>query len=243
MALGLDGNLYVTDLTDPYVRKITNPGGDPRLQTVNLVAITGDNRGANGTTGFIGNLLYISGNRATQFIDITQCPLVGGGVCGMASVPAPTGVFVAGTATDAPNKRVYLSNSAGAGAASILRYDASHDVYVAFAPGTYPADAFGVVTCTLCTTGPIAANYVNGGLLPPPGSANGTVTMALTAQRPWDEENHPTVGVPAGSFITTGFAFVFGITTDPSGTLIITEDPSAGARNSRGTMWTVPFLP
>jgi hypothetical protein len=243
MALGPDGNLYVTDLVDPYVRQVTNPSGDPRIQTVNLVAITGDTRGANGTSGFIGNLLYISGNRATQFIDITKCPLAGGGVCGMASVPAPFGVFVAGTATDAPNKRVYLSNSAGGGAASILRYDASHDVYVPFAPGFYTPDAAGVVTCTLCTTGPIAANYIGGGLLPPPGSANGTVTMALTAQRPWDQEDHPTVGIPAGSFVPTNFAFVFGINTDPSGTLVITEDPTAGNRSGRGTMWTVPFLP
>jgi hypothetical protein len=243
MALGPDGNLYVADLTLPYVRKITNPGGDPRTQTVTLVAITGDGRGANGTAGFIGNLLYIPGNRAEQFFDITQCPLPGGVVCGMASVPAPSGVFVAGSATDAPHKRVYFSNSPGGAGASILRYDASHDAYVAFASGVYPPDANGVVTCTLCTTGPMAANYVGGGLLPPPGTPNGTVTIALTAQRSWDQENHSTVGIPTGSFVPAGFAFVFGMATDPSGTLIFTEDPAGGARAGRGTVWTVPYLP
>jgi hypothetical protein len=33
------------------------------------------------------------------------------------------------------------------------------------------------------------------------------------------------------------------LATDPSGNLVITEDPSAGARSGRGTMWTVPFIP
>ena len=161
MALGPDGNLYVTDLVDPFVRQITNPGGDPRTQIVGVVAETGDGRGANGTQGFIGNYLYISGNRATQFFDITACPTVGntvpgpltGAPCGMASVPAPTGVFIAGTATDPVHKLVYLSNSAGGGPASILRYDASKDVYVKFAFGFYPPDAFGVVHCIACTFG------------------------------------------------------------------------------------------
>jgi hypothetical protein len=243
MALGPDGNLYVTDLVDPYVRKITGLAGDPRLQTISLVASTGDLRGANGTAGFIGNLLYISGNRATQFIDITQCPLAGGAVCGMASVPAPGGVFIAGTATDAAHKFVYLSNSAGGGPASILRYNAASDVYVAFAPGTYAPDAFGIVHCTACTTGATAANYIGGALLPPIGTGNGIVSLALTGIRPWDQINHPTAAVPAGSFVPTTFGFAFGIATDPTGTLVITEDPTAGARAGRGTMWTVPFLP
>ena len=243
MALGPDGNLYVSDLTDPFIRVVTNPAGDPRSQTISLVATTGDGRGANGTAGFVGNLLYISGNRATQFFDITKCPLVGGGVCGMASVPAPVGVFIAGTATDAANKFVYLSNSAGGGPASIYRYNASTDVYVAFAPGTYAADAFGIVHCTACTTGATAAPFINNGLLPPIGSPNGTVTIALTGLRPWDQTSHPTAGVPAGSFVPTAFAFAFGITTNPAGDLILTEDPTAGARAGRGSMWIVPFIP
>lgn len=242
MALGPDGNLYVTDLVEPNVRKITNPNGDPRTQVISIVAVTGDGRGANGTQGFIGNLLYISGNRATQFFDITSCPLAAG-PCGMASVPAPTGVFVAGTATDAVHTFVYLSNSGGGGPATIFRYDASHDVYVAFAPGTYPADAFGVVHCAACTFGPTAQSYITGGVLPAPGTANGTVTCALTCQRPWDQGNHPTTGIPAGQGVPTSFAFVFGLGMDPSGNLAITEDPSAGARSGRGTMWTVSFLP
>jgi len=241
MALGPDGNLYVTDLVEKNVRKITNPNGDPRTQVVSIVAETGDGRGANGTQGFIGNLLYISGNRATQFFDITQCPLAGG-PCGMASVPAPNGVFVAGSITDAAHKRVYLSNSPGAGSAIIYRYDASTDVYVPFAPGTYTPDLNGVVHCTLCTFGPEAAVYINGGLLPSPGTPNGTVTVALTGQRPWDQENHSTAGITPPSLVPANFSFVFGLGMDPLGNLAITEDPSAGARSGRGTMWIVPFI-
>jgi hypothetical protein len=244
IALGPDGSLYVSSLTNSTIQKITGPSGDPRLQTLIDVAVTGDGRGANGSCGFIGNLLYISGNRATQFFDITQCPLAGGGVCGMASVPAAAGVFIAGTATDPGHKFVYLSNSAGGSPASIERYDARNDAYVAFAPGTYAPDAFGIITCTLCTTGPIASDYVGkGGLLPPPNSPNGVVTTGLTATRPWDQSNHPTAGILPGSFVPATFAFAFGIETDAAGNLVITEDPSAGARAGRGTMWFVPFVP
>ena len=243
MALGPDGNLYVTDLTDPNVRRVTNPDGDPRTQTISIVAVTGDNRGANGTQGFIGNLLYISGNRAAQFFDVTTCPMANGSPCGMASVPAPTGVFVAGTATDEPHKFVYLSSSPGGANATIFRYDAASDVYVPFAAGSVVPNAFGVVTCPACTVGATAVEYITGGILPNPSSANGNVTCALECIRPWDQGSHPTTGIAAGAGVPTTFAFVFGLGMAPNGTLVITEDPSAGARSGRGTMWTVPFLP
>lgn len=247
MALGPDGNLYVSDLVDPNIRQITNPNGDPRTQVISIVAVTGDNRGANGTQGFIGNLLYISGNRAAQFFDITKCPILNANgtttACGMASVPAPTGVFVAGTATDPLHQLVYVASSPGAANATIYRYDASKDVYVAFPAGSVVADAFGVVTCPACTVGSQAVTYVTGGLLPPPGVGNGIVTCSLTCQRPWDQTNHPTAGILPGAPVPSTFAFAFGLGMDPSGNLAITEDPSAGARSSRGTMWIVPFIP
>jgi hypothetical protein len=244
LALGPDGNLYTTSLIDPHVQRITNPGGDPRGQTLTDVAITGDGRGSNGSSGFIGNLLYVPGNRAVQFFDVTKCPMPGGVVCGMASVPAPVGVFIAGAATDAARKLVYESNSAGGSPASILRYNAASDTYVAFADGTVQPDANGIIICPACTTGALATNYLGrGGLLPPVNSPNGVVALALTATRPWDLVNHPTAGVAPGSFVPATFAFAFGIRTDAAGNLSITEDPSAGARIGRGTMWIVPFVP
>jgi hypothetical protein len=77
---------------------------------------------------------------------------------------------------------------------------------------------------------------VTGGKLPASGSPNATVFCSTTCQRPWDTTNHPTVGG------VTGFAFVFGLAVGPSGDLIITEDPTAGGRAARGTMWDVPFI-
>ena len=95
---GQPGVRPVRDRPRRQVRpRVTNPDGDPRTQTITIVAATGDGRGANGTQGFIGNHLYISGNRATQFFDVTLVPeRRPTGVpdrpapaCGMASVPAP----------------------------------------------------------------------------------------------------------------------------------------------------------
>lgn len=249
--------LYVTDLTDPYVRVVINPEGDPRTQTVGVVAATGDGRGANGTAGFIGNNLYVSGNRATQFFDVTLCPSRGAAVppavavCGMASVPSPAGVFVAGTATDPVRKLVYQSNSPGGVAASVLRYDASHDVYVPFVYGDpgVSVDNNGVVHCEAggfngnagvgCILGPRAGNFLNGGTLP--GTVGDNVIVAtgptgsgIGATRPWDTANHPTTAAR--------FSFAFGLAVGSLSQLIITEDPSAGARSGRGTMWNVPFV-
>ena len=238
--------LYVTDLVEKYVRVVTNPEADPRTQTVGIVAATGDARGANGTAGFIGNNLYVSGNRGTQFFDVTQCPNLGAATppltaaCGMATVPSPVGVFVAGTATDPVHKLVYQSNSPGGAAAALLRYDASHDVYVAFPDGTFALDARGVLHCEAagCAFGPTAGNFLDGGVLPGPLGgpvvvATGPAGSGIGATRPWDLGNHPT--------LATKFSFAFGLAVGPSGELIITEDPSAGARSGRGSMWTVPF--
>lgn len=47
-----------------------------RLSESVPLRLTGDGRGANGTQGFIGNLLYISGHRATQFFDIIGIAVV-----------------------------------------------------------------------------------------------------------------------------------------------------------------------
>jgi len=241
--------LYVTDLTEPNVRFITKPDGDPRQQLVSIVAATGDGRGANGTAGFIGSYLYVSGNRATQFFDVTLCPIGGITACGMASVPSPVGVFVAGTAVDPINKFVYQSNSPGGAAASLLRYDASHDVYAPFSASALPpgvvVDNNGVVHCEAnvglgnagigCLLGPKAGNYLNGGTLPGFG---GPIVVAtgpspVGATRPWDFTNHPTAA--------TNFGFAFGLAVGPNNELVITEDPSAGVRSGRGTMWTAAY--
>ena len=214
-----NASLYVTDLTEMNVRQITNPDGDPRTQAVNIVAQTGDGRGANGTAGFIGKRLFISENRGTAYIDVTAaCTLTNNCATQKIALDAPAaGVFVAGTATDPTRGYVYVSDSPGGANATIYRFNAN--TITAANPAGSPAPVF-----------------VTDGTLPAAGSPNATVFCATTCQRPWDFGNHPVQGGP------TGFSFAFGLAVGPNGDLVITEDPSAGNRSGRGTMWIVPFV-
>jgi hypothetical protein len=124
-----------------------------------------------------------------------------------------------------------ISDSPGGSPATIYRYDASHDSYNAADPAS-------------SAVGSPAPILVTGGILPAAGVATScavpsaaSVTSASTigCERPWDVANHPTT--------TATFAFAFGMATDAAGNLVITEDPTAGARSGRGTMWLVPFVP
>jgi hypothetical protein len=222
MAIGPDGNLYVSDLTEKYIRKITNPNGDPRTQTVGVVAQTGDGRGANGTMGFIDSRLYVSENRAAAWFDINTCPVVDPTTatpCNTTPIPLPSGAFVAGVATDQTNKLVYASDSPGGAGATIWRYDAHLDGQ-ALAPGQ---------------SLPTPVIYAKGGPLPGASSPDATVYCALTCTRPWD------TGFTQGG--TASWSFVFGMAVGPNHELIITEDGTAGNRSGRGTMWQVPLVP
>src|SRR5262249_8614144 len=88
-------DLYVTSLSEPNIRKITNANGDPRPQTASIVAVTGDGKGANGSIAFLGNRLYLSENAAATSFDVTACPLATG-PCATTPIPLPAGAFVAG---------------------------------------------------------------------------------------------------------------------------------------------------
>jgi hypothetical protein len=231
MALGPDGNLYVSDLTEKNIRQITGPAGDPRNQTIGIVAVTGDGRGANGTMGFIGNNLYVAENRAAAWFDVTVCPPMadaqhpGGPAlpCNTNPVNLPAGVFISGVATDPVRGYVYASDSPGGANATIWRFDTS----------TIPR---GCVPAAAAPCGAMASAYVTAGNVPAAGSPNLNVFTSTTSLRPLD----PAL-IPGG---TTGFSFAFGLDVDPvSGNLFITEDPSAGARSGRGHAWQVPFVP
>ena len=215
-----NAQLYVSDLTEANIRRISNPDGDPRLQVVAIVAQTGDKRGANGTMGFIGNRLFVSENRGTAYFDVTAaCAATGKCATQAIALAAPAAaVFVAGTATDPARGYVYVSNSPGGANATIFRFNVN--TITAASPAGSPAPVL-----------------VTGGTLPAVGTPNATVFCATTCVRPWDFTNHPAQGV------TTGFSFAFGLAVGPTGELMITEDPSAGARSGRGTMWTVPLAP
>jgi hypothetical protein len=225
MALGPDGNLYITDLTELNIRRLNGPNGDPRLQTLNIVAVTGDGRGANGTIAFAGlpgdatllpgtaiqyqNMLVISENRAASFFDVTACPTAAG-PCNTTAIPMPSGVFVGGVAADPVRHLVYIADSPGGANATIWRYDLK-----AYDPSGL--------------TNP-AVVYLTSGKLPAAGSPEQIVWISQTGVRPWNPAY-----TPGG---TAGFAFAFGLSVDSrNGDLYITGDPTAGARGGFGTAW------
>jgi hypothetical protein len=225
MALGPDGNLYITDLVELNIRRLTNPNLDPRTQTIGIVAVTGDGRGANGTAAFAGawgdtaplggvlgnpqyqNTLIISENRAAAYFDVSACPTAAG-PCSTTPIPLPSGAFVAGVAADQTNHIAYIADSPGGANATIWRFD-------------------------LAQTGNLLAQasvYLTSGNLPAAGSPEATVWVSQTGVRPWNPQY-----IPGG---TAGFAFAFGLSVDQrNGDLYITGDPTAGARGGFGSAW------
>jgi len=224
---------YVGDLVDGNIRRINGIGGDPRLQSVDIIAQTQPQntgggavgRGINGTMALLGNRLYLPENNAATFVDVTApCanPVVNPNPapCATTTVNFLTStvpVFVAGIATDATHGLVYISASPGAANAVIYRFDAS--TITAANPGGTP----GVV-------------YVTGGKVPAAGTPEATVWCTTTCTRPVD----PAL-TPGG---VTGFPFAQGLYVDPNNSsLFVTEDATAGARSGRGHAWVVTFTP
>jgi len=225
--------LYVGDLVDGNIRRINGIGGDPRLQTVDIIAQTQAQktvgvlvgRGINGTMALLGNRLFLPENNAATFVDLTAAcanPVVSPNPTPCATtivnfLTSPVPVFIAGIATDVTHNSVYISSSPGAANATIYRFDAS--TITAANPGG--------------TTGLV---YVTGGKVPAAGTPEATVYCSTTCTRPVD----PAL-TPGG---TTGFPFAQGLFVDPNNSsLFVTEDASAGARSGRGHAWVVPFTP
>jgi hypothetical protein len=241
MVMGPDGNLYISDLVEPNIRRLTNPNGDPRLQVIEIIGQTGDLRGANGSMGVIGSKIFIAENRAASFMDVYMCgpvsrinPFTGlpqencstlpvaqaspfmwnDGSAGF--IPMPSGVFVGGVATDATRNYVYVADSPGGANATIWRYNWS----------LFPAGQPQV--------------YLSGGTLPFSGTPEATVWTSTTSVRPW---NPLYPQVPGGTPALAGFSFAFGIYVDQrNGDLYITGDPTAGARSGWGSAWIAPVV-
>lgn len=209
LALGPDGNLYVGTLRDGQIRRILNPTGDTRLQTLEVVATTTDGRGINGTIAFLGADLYLpENNAATVVTNAAGCRASSTSPGGCATVALPVGTpgafFASAIATDPARGVVYVSTSPGGANATIFRYN----------PASRVADI-----------------YASAGAVPAAGSPESVVYCSLTCTRPAD----PAL-TPGG---TTGFHFASGLYVDPAGTLYITDDPTAGARAMRGHVWAV----
>jgi hypothetical protein len=217
-------SLYVGGLLDGFIRRINNPEDDPRVQTVDVVAMTTDQkngivgRGINGSMGLIGNDLYLPENQGFTVIkNVTACP-TNNVVC--ATIPLNIGnfgtIFGASIGVDTNPQHsaaglVYASESPGNANATIYQYD--------------------VATNT-------SRIYASQGKMPAAGTAEATVYCTLTCTRPIDP-NDP----PGG---TANFKFAQGLFVDSAsdnGTVYMTEDAFAGSRSGRGHVWTAPFVP
>jgi hypothetical protein len=221
--------LYVAGLLDGFVRRINNPEDAPRVQSVDVVAMTTaqaigqPGRGINGSMGMLGNDLYLPEDKGFTVVkDITACPEANNVVCPTAplNIGGASGEpFGAAVAVD-PNPEhsaaglVYGSDSEDGTAATIYQYD--------------------VATNT-------SRVYTTKGQVPPAGSAAATVYCTLMCTRPVDPGYAP--GTQAS------FKFAQGLFVDPrsddvgGGTLYISEDPLGGTRGQRGHLWTAPFVP
>lgn len=223
--------LYVGDLVDGNIRRINGIQGDPRLQTVDIVATTqaqkagGISRGINGTMTRVGNRVFLPENNAATYFDTTApCanPTVSPNPSPCATVsldflPSATPVFIAGVAGDSVNNVLYISESPGPANATIYRFDLSTITTAK------PGGSTGIV-------------YVTGGKVPAAGTPEATVYCSTTCTRPAD----PALS-PGG---LTGFPFAQGLFVDPkSRALFVTEDATAGARSGRGHAWVTPYIP
>jgi hypothetical protein len=259
-AFGPDGKLYVGDLVDGNVRRISNPLGDPRLQSVEIPYQTNDLRGINGTIAFLGNNLYLPENNAATYFDITACPHItasgpvpcqftdpvakAAGAAGgpnnipdnrlPLTLPPLIPVFVSGVAADTLHNVVYAASSPGAANAVVFRY-------------TPPATG-------LANSGAVASIYTTRGQLPAQVGANPLLPVSLlnpAVEFCSDTCTRPEDPVPPSRLI--GFQFAQGLrVNDPSipdplglapGALYISDDATAGARAMHGHLWAVPFTP
>ncbi|HEX5117630.1 MAG TPA: hypothetical protein VFW65_20745, partial [Pseudonocardiaceae bacterium] len=214
-------SLYVGGLLDGFIRRINNPEDDPRNQTVDVVAMTTEQRagvagrGINGSMGMIGDDLYLPENQGFTVVkNVSQCPQANV-VC--PTVPINIGTF--GTSfgaaigvdpdlTHSTAGLVYGSDSQGNGPATIYQYDVATNTSRIFATR---------------------------GVMPAAGTAEATVYCTLTCTRPVDPAD------PPGGQAT--FRFAQGLFVDAGGTVYLAEDALAGARGGRGHLWDAPFIP
>ncbi|HEY3750450.1 MAG TPA: hypothetical protein VGL80_14720 [Pseudonocardiaceae bacterium] len=220
-------SLYMGGLLDGFIRRINNPEDDPRNQTVDVVALTTEQRagvagrGINGSMGMIGDDLYLPENQGFTVVkDISTCP-TNNQVCATVPLNISQFGFIFGSAI---------------GVDTNPQHSAAGLVYAAISPGAANATIYQYDVATNT-----ARVYATRGQLPPVGSAEATVYCTTTCTRPVDPAN------PPGGF--GNFRFAQGIMVDPrsddlgGGTVYMSEDAFAGARGGRGHTWFGPFIP
>ena len=127
-------SLYMGGLLDGFIRRINNPEDDPRVQTVDTVAMTTEQRagvagkGINGSMGMIGDNLYLPENQGFTVVrGISGCP-ANNQVCGTTPLNIGQFGFIFGSAIGVdPNHgaagTVYAAISPGAANGTLYQYD------------------------------------------------------------------------------------------------------------------------
>ena len=213
--------LYMGGLLDGFIRRINNPQDDPRLQTVDTVAMTTEQRagtvgkGINGSMGMIGDDLYLPENQGFTVVkNISKCPAAGQD-CGTTPLNIGQFGFIFGSAI---------------GVDANPAHSAAGLVYAAISPGAANGTLYQYDVAT--NTSRI---YATQGQMPQAGTGEATVWCTTTCTRPVDPANPP--GGQAN------FRFAQGLMTDNDGNVYLTEDAFAGARGGRGHAWVAPFMP
>jgi hypothetical protein len=231
--------LYMAGLLDGLIRRINNPLDDPRVQTVDVVAMTTEQRagtagrGINGSMGMIGDDLYLPENQGFTVIkNISQCPALVGGVSQVCSTtPLPIGqfgfIFGSAVGTDAD---IDIPDPNVPGALLHAGHSKAGLVYTTISPGVANATLYqyDVFTNT-------ARVFATQGQMPAANTAAANVWCTTTCTRPVDP------AYPPGGL--ANFHFAQGIFVAPTGAVYMTEDAFAGARGGRGHTWVAPFLP
>jgi hypothetical protein len=135
VALGRDGNIYAAGLKNGFIYRVKGPRGDPNAVAVDVVGITSDGRGINGSIGILGDDLYLPENKGLTVIKgISGCASAAPFVpCFAQPLNLPYVSFALSVATDASHGAVYVAVASGAASGTIYRFNPSTGASVVYA--------------------------------------------------------------------------------------------------------------
>jgi hypothetical protein len=138
VAMGPDGNIYAAGLKNGFIYRVQNPRGDPSTMAVDVVGITSDNRGINGSLGMLGSDLYLPENKGASIIkNITGCAIAANNFvpCTAVNMRLPYVTFALSVATDQKNGVVYIAVASGASNGTIYRLTPTTGALAVYATG------------------------------------------------------------------------------------------------------------
>jgi hypothetical protein len=125
VAMGPDGNIYAAGRKNGFIYRLQNPRGDPAAMAVDVVGITNDNRGINGSLGILNGDLYLPEKKGLSVIkNIAGCAVAANNFvpCTALRMNLPYVPFASSVATDQAHGVVYVAVASGASNGTIYRY-------------------------------------------------------------------------------------------------------------------------